>query len=168
MILPDPDEVMPMPKLLAGHAFEIARGGHTIRITPTSQRGFHSGRRLHRIECLTCEFLLHPATTGPLEHVDRHLRHPEDGWPLPDPAPLDPDPAAPAPAPMRPILTADEVRARTAMSDEALEAMLGVEPMDLHADPPDSIRPYLRDPGVLSDAAYAEWLSQVSSGTSID
>jgi hypothetical protein len=65
-------------------------------------------------------------------------------------------------------LTAEEIKARTAMTDEAFEALLGRVPPDLHAPVPASLSPYLRDPRVLSDEAYREWLRKLSSCTSGD
>lgn len=48
-------------------------GHHEIEVTPTSLRGVDSGRVRYRVVCLTCQVLVHPATTGP-DHMARAHR----------------------------------------------------------------------------------------------
>lgn len=46
---------------------------HDIRITPTTLFGVDSGRRRYRVECHTCQVVVHEATTGPDIRVKEHL-----------------------------------------------------------------------------------------------
>lgn len=45
-----------------------------FRVTPTLEVGFHTGRRRYKVECVTCEVMLHEATTGPSERIEQHMR----------------------------------------------------------------------------------------------
>jgi len=48
--------------------------GHRFRISATRESGLHTGRRRCRVECQTCEEVVHEATTGPGERIMEHLR----------------------------------------------------------------------------------------------
>ena len=47
-----------------------------IRFSPTEQFGIDTGRTRVRVECLTCDRMLHHATTGPRSYAEAHWRDP--------------------------------------------------------------------------------------------
>jgi hypothetical protein len=51
--------------------FEVA--GVTLQVVPTNKFGCDTRRRRYRVECLTCNELLHAATTSPRAYLDPHL-----------------------------------------------------------------------------------------------
>jgi hypothetical protein len=61
---------------------------HTFRVVATEHVGCDTGRRRYRVECLTCEVVVHEATTGPLHQARRHLRDIAEGYVDPLQAPL--------------------------------------------------------------------------------
>ena len=64
-----------MPELLTvGEFRDFMLDGHQLRVTATSEVGCDSGRRRYRVECLTCNEVVHEATTGPRERLAFHLR----------------------------------------------------------------------------------------------
>lgn len=69
-----------MPDLEPGNTAEVIRDGHTLHVTATRHDGVHTGRRRYSVECLSCRILVHPATTGPQQNIDYHLRHPTEAW----------------------------------------------------------------------------------------
>lgn len=57
---------------------------HAFRVTPTNDEGIHTGRRRYKVECISCNKLLHEATTGALERIEQHLREVErNATPMP-------------------------------------------------------------------------------------
>lgn len=54
-------------------AESFAIGGHTIAIVPHRERATMTGRRRYFVECVTCDRVLHEATTGPYCRVEQHL-----------------------------------------------------------------------------------------------
>lgn len=46
---------------------------HDIRVIATDLFGVDSGRRRYRVECHTCQVVVHEATTGPVIRVKEHL-----------------------------------------------------------------------------------------------
>ncbi len=63
------------PEMKPGDERTIVEAGHTFRITATDRTGFHSGRRSYRVVCETCSMEeVHEATTGPMAHVELHIR----------------------------------------------------------------------------------------------
>lgn len=52
--------------------FEIE--GHRFLVSPTGGSGVHTGRGRYGVECLTCDQVIHPRTTGPGHRVEQHLR----------------------------------------------------------------------------------------------
>lgn len=47
--------------------------GHTFLVTPSKERGIHSGRPRYEVFCKTCFIVVHEATTGPDELIKYHL-----------------------------------------------------------------------------------------------
>lgn len=50
------------------------RDGHIFVSAPTGDIGFDSGRPRFKVECLTCNTVLHENTTGPSARIDSHMR----------------------------------------------------------------------------------------------
>lgn len=46
--------------------------GHDVLVMLTNEEGIHSGRPRFLVVCVTCEVLLHEATTGPIERMNVH------------------------------------------------------------------------------------------------
>lgn len=63
-----------MPDLQAGETRTLEEGGHSFRVTVADGRAIHSDLRLFRVECATCEEVVHGQTTGPQEQIKFHLR----------------------------------------------------------------------------------------------
>jgi hypothetical protein len=59
------------------------RNGHELWVIPTGKVGSHSGRRLHRVECVTCKAIVHEATSGPSQMIEAHLREARTGMQSP-------------------------------------------------------------------------------------
>lgn len=55
----------------------VERDGHTFHVTRTNFLGCSTGRFRYRVRCVTCNNLLHHATTGPDSLMGGHLDHPE-------------------------------------------------------------------------------------------
>jgi hypothetical protein len=55
-------------------ALEFELNGAKLKITPTAERGFDTGRTRYRCECLTCEEVLHEATSGASYRFRDHLK----------------------------------------------------------------------------------------------
>jgi hypothetical protein len=53
----------------------------TMKIAPTGGDGINSGRPRFKVECETCETVIHPATTGPLIRMKAHLEGYDPGEP---------------------------------------------------------------------------------------
>jgi hypothetical protein len=60
--------------LRPGESRDYAIDGHHQRVTATGQVGCDTGRRRYRVECLTCDEVVHEATTGAHENMRRHVR----------------------------------------------------------------------------------------------
>lgn len=43
------------------------------------ETGFNTGRQRYRVRCVTCDVVIHPATTGPVIRVNQHLRDVAEG-----------------------------------------------------------------------------------------
>lgn len=50
--------------------------GCDLVVSPTALTGIDSGRGRFRVECLTHDWLIHRATTGPSSWIKAHLRDP--------------------------------------------------------------------------------------------
>lgn len=62
------------------------RGDHVLAVTATREVGRDTGRRRYRVICRTCRVVVHPATTGPRQQMEAHLRDvAEDGHATPFP-----------------------------------------------------------------------------------
>lgn len=75
-----------LPSPTPGSLRVIRENSHMIEITTTAETGFHSGRARYRLECIDCgtldsAFLIHEATTGPVELVNRHVLARPRVWP---------------------------------------------------------------------------------------
>lgn len=67
-----------IPGLLPGHEAMRTHGGHAFKITATAEVGTQSGRRRYRVECITCDMIVHPGSTSAQSQMDYHLRYPMD------------------------------------------------------------------------------------------
>jgi hypothetical protein len=47
--------------------------GAWLQVTPTNKIGCDTGRTRYWVECLTCNEILHEATTGPKYYIEKHL-----------------------------------------------------------------------------------------------
>jgi len=54
------------------------RSAHSFQLTPTGETAFHSSRPRYRVECETCNVIVHPGTTSPEAQQRYHEKHPED------------------------------------------------------------------------------------------
>ena len=63
-----------IPDMRPGDERALTEDGHTFRITVTPQLGRNTGRRRYRVECVTCNAVVHEATTGPRWNVGFHVR----------------------------------------------------------------------------------------------
>lgn len=88
------------------------RDGHEFKVTPTNAIGIHSGRRRHRVECVTCQAVVHEATTGPSQMIERHLREARTG----SGSPLDSLMATPVALPNRDVFHTAAVQAVGALT----------------------------------------------------
>ena len=70
-----------LPDLKPGEMQSHQVDGHTFKITATSDTGFNSGRRCYRVECVSCEILVHPGSTSADAQIRYHLRNPTDRFP---------------------------------------------------------------------------------------
>lgn len=52
-------------------------------VTETAERGIHTGRMRYRVQCESCNMLVHPATTGPDALQDVHRREVAEGRAMP-------------------------------------------------------------------------------------
>ena len=43
-------------------------------VAPTNDAGRDTGRRRYKVDCVDCDYILHPSTTGPSSHVAGHMR----------------------------------------------------------------------------------------------
>lgn len=50
-------------------------GDVEIEVTPTAKTGLHSGRTRFHVLCVTCNEVIHEATTGPSSMTESHLAH---------------------------------------------------------------------------------------------
>jgi hypothetical protein len=69
-----------IPGMRVGDERSLTLDGHTFRVVATEHVGCDTGRRRYRVECLTCEIIVHEATTGPLYQARGHLRDVADGY----------------------------------------------------------------------------------------
>ena len=58
----------------AGRSFTVRAGAVKFLLTATKEVGIHSSRRRFKVECWPCNVLVHGATTGPRQNIERHLR----------------------------------------------------------------------------------------------
>jgi hypothetical protein len=63
-----------VPELREGQSCDYAIEGHHLRVTATSALGCDSGRRRYRVECLTCDEVVHEATTGAHWNMRHHVK----------------------------------------------------------------------------------------------
>lgn len=70
-----------IPGMKPGEERTLTEGGHTFRITATDRLGCDTGRRRYAVVCVTCNEVVHEATTGPCQMVGRHVREAADGDP---------------------------------------------------------------------------------------
>lgn len=61
--------------LKIGDAGTFHASGHSFAFACLNDQGLHSGRFRFMVACVTCEALLHEATTGPESRIGDHLRH---------------------------------------------------------------------------------------------
>lgn len=47
---------------------------HRFVVMRTTETGIHSGRPRYLVACTFCNRLVHEATTGPWENIERHLQ----------------------------------------------------------------------------------------------
>lgn len=72
-----------LSKLQKGHQYKLSIDeDHEVLVMLTDSVGVHSQRSRFLVVCVTCEALLHEATTGPIEHMERHVHghHTIDQW----------------------------------------------------------------------------------------
>jgi hypothetical protein len=62
------------PAMRAGDQQLAVHGEHLFVITATKELGRDTGRRRYRVVCRTCAIVVHPATTGPRQNMEAHLR----------------------------------------------------------------------------------------------
>lgn len=55
-------------------ATEFTVRGVTMKVAGTGDTAIHSGRNRYRVECVTCEEVVHPNTTGATTRCEDHLR----------------------------------------------------------------------------------------------
>jgi hypothetical protein len=63
--------------LSKGQQLRVDVDDHHNLVMLTDQEGFHSRRPRYLVVCVTCETLLHEATTGPVERMVNHM---QDGY----------------------------------------------------------------------------------------
>lgn len=54
-------------------SIDFEQDGVRLRVAPTNEVGISTGRTRYRVECLTCDTIVHSATTGPGRLLDHHL-----------------------------------------------------------------------------------------------
>jgi len=62
------------PAMRAGEQRTEVRGEHLFVVTATKAPGCDTGRRRYRVICRSCAVVVHPATTGPRQNMESHLR----------------------------------------------------------------------------------------------
>lgn len=60
--------------LAEGQSLDYASTSCVLRVTATAQVGWNTGRRRYRVECLTCNEIVHTATTRPHWNMRVHTR----------------------------------------------------------------------------------------------
>lgn len=60
--------------LRRGESRDFAIDGHHFRVTATADLGCDTGRRRYRVECLSCQEVVHEATTGAHWNMGYHVR----------------------------------------------------------------------------------------------
>lgn len=64
-----------LAKLKPGEQLKMSvDDGHEMLVMVTDQVGIHSSRPRFLVVCVTCESLVHEATTGPVENITHHVR----------------------------------------------------------------------------------------------
>lgn len=68
-----------MPDLREGESRDFVHNDHLeaahhLRVTATRELGCDTGRRRYRVECLTCNEVVHEATTGAHWNMGFHIR----------------------------------------------------------------------------------------------
>jgi hypothetical protein len=66
------------PAMRVGDRQLEAHGEHLFVITATTELGCDTGRRRYRVICRSCAVVVHPATTGPRQNIEFHLREVAD------------------------------------------------------------------------------------------
>jgi hypothetical protein len=69
-----------LPSMHIGDERVLTLDEHTFRVEATAHVGCDTGRRRYRLECLTCEIVVHEMTTGPLSAIQSHLRDVREGY----------------------------------------------------------------------------------------
>lgn len=67
-----------LPDLREGESRDYAIGAHHLRVTTTHVLGVDTGRRRYRVECLTCDEVVHEETTGAHSNMKYHVRDAAD------------------------------------------------------------------------------------------
>lgn len=62
------------PAMRVGDQQLEVHGEHLFVITTTKELGCDTGRRRYRVTCRSCAVVVHPATTGPRQNMEFHLR----------------------------------------------------------------------------------------------
>jgi hypothetical protein len=62
------------PAMRVGERRVEVHGEHLFVITATKELGCDTGRRRYRVICRSCGLVVHPATTGPRQNMESHLR----------------------------------------------------------------------------------------------
>ena len=63
-----------MPDLREGETRDFVLDDHHLRVTATRHLGVDTGRRRYRVECLTCNEVVHVATTGAHWNMKFHVK----------------------------------------------------------------------------------------------
>lgn len=52
---------------------QFKHDGHVFKVEHTIDVGFDTGRNKYKVECLSCNKVLHENTTGPRAYIELHL-----------------------------------------------------------------------------------------------
>lgn len=63
-----------IPDMKPGDKRTYVDGDHVFTVTATSELGCDTGRRRYRVECVSCQDLVHEDTTGPRWNMGFHVR----------------------------------------------------------------------------------------------
>lgn len=62
------------PTMRVGDEQLEVRDAHLFVVTAMKELGCDTGRRRYRVICRSCAVVVHPATTGPRQNMEFHLR----------------------------------------------------------------------------------------------